>query len=300
MRAYLCFDIGGSSLKCGLANEAGELSCKASYPMKTDLSALLADMRDYHHSVIASGVQLSGVAVSSCGAVDCESGIIYGSSAVPFVHGVSWRQIMQEELRLPCEIENDANCAALSELYFGKARDIQDMAFLVIGTGVGGAIVRNRRICHGAHRYGGEFGMILLRQPDGSVQNFSLCASTSSMVRKMEAYDNGIWNGARIFEEAQQGNFVCREVIQTFYDELAFGVFNIQHMLDPEMILFGGGISARKDFTQNIMKSYEKLRKKLDFETITPRLECCTYRQDANLLGALAHYFQRQPEVQEG
>ena len=196
---------------------------------------------------------------------------------------------------MDCEIENDANCAALSALFFGKAKNIQDMAFLVIGTGVGGAIVRNRKICHGAHRYGGEFGMMLVKQADGSVQNFSLCASTSSMVRKMQALTAEEWNGVRIFEEAQQGNAMCREVIQTFYEELAFGVFNVQHMLDPEMILFGGAISARRDFTQRIMEAYEKLQKELDFETLTPRLECCTYRQDANLLGALAQdVYKRQ------
>ena len=84
------------------------------------------------------------------------------------------------------------------------------------------------------------------------------------MVRKMEALTAEEWNGVRIFEEAQQGNEQCSKVIQTFYEELAFGVFNVQHMLDPEMILFGGAISAR------------------------------TYRQDANLLGALAHYRQRR------
>ena len=95
-------------------------------------------------------------------------------------------------------------------------------------------------------------------------------------------------------EEAQQGNELCSKVIQTFYEELAFGVFNVQHMLDPEMILFGGAISARRDFTQRIMEAYEKLHKGLDFATLTPRLECCTYRQDANLLGALAHYRQRK------
>ena len=56
----------------------------------------------------------------------------------------------------------------------------------------------------------------------------------------MEALTGEEWNGVRIFEEAQQGNELCSKVIQTFYEELAFGVFNVQHMLDPEMILFGG------------------------------------------------------------
>lgn len=294
MKNYLCFDIGGSSLKCALADENGVLDCKASFPMTSDLDSLLDHMKAYYQDIHAMGTQVAGAAISSCGAVDCESGIISGSSAVPFIHGPSWKLLIQEELGLHCEIENDANCAALSELYFGKAKDIQDMAFLVIGTGVGGAIIRKREICHGAHRYGGEFGMMLMKQPDGSVQNFSLCASTSSMVRKMESVEAGSWDGLRIFEEAQRGNAACRNVIHTFYDELAFGVFNVQHTLDPEMILFGGAISARADFTQQIMKAYKQLQRGLDFETLTPRLECCTYRQDANLLGALVHFQQRQ------
>ena len=295
MDTYLCFDIGGSSLKCAAADEEGRLFHTKSYPMSADIEGLLAYMKAYKKDITMQGVTLSGVAISSCGAVNCDSGVIGGSSAVPFIHGFSWKERIQRELGLCCEIENDANCAALSELFYGKAKNIQDMAFLVIGTGVGGAIVRNRNICHGAHRYGGEFGMMLVKQPDGSVQNFSLCASTSSMVRKMEALTGEEWDGVRIFEEAQQGNELCSKVIQTFYEELAFGVFNVQHMLDPEMILFGGdAISARRDFTQRIMEAYEKLQKGLDFATLTPRLECCTYRQDANLLGALAHYRQRK------
>lgn len=294
MERYLCFDIGGSSLKCAAADEEGKLFHIRSYPMSADIEGLLAHMKAYQKDITMQGITLLGAAISSCGAVDCDSGMIGGSSAVPFIHGFSWKERIQRELGMDCEIENDANCAALSELFFGKAKNIQDMAFLVIGTGVGGAIVRNRKICHGVHRYGGEFGMMLVKQADGSVQNFSLCASTSSMVRKMQALTAEEWNGVRIFEEAQQGNAMCREVIQTFYEELAFGVFNVQHMLDPEMILFGGAISARRDFTQRIMEAYEKLQKELDFETLTPRLECCTYRQDANLLGALAHYLQRR------
>lgn len=294
MERYLCFDIGGSSLKCAAADEEGKLFHTRSNPMSADIEGLLAHMKAYQKDITMQGITLLGAAISSCGAVDCDSGMIGGSSAVPFIHGFSWKERIQRELGMDCEIENDANCAALSELFFGKAKNIQDMAFLVIGTGVGGAIVRNRKICHGAHRYGGEFGMMLVKQADGSVQNFSLCASTSSMVRKMEALTAEEWNGVRIFEEAQQGNAMCREVIQTFYEELAFGVFNVQHMLDPEMILFGGAISARRDFTQRIMEAYEKLQRELDFETLTPRLECCTYRQDANLLGALAHYLQRR------
>lgn len=110
------------------------------------------------------------------------------------------------------------------------------------------------------------------------------------MVRKMEEATNESWDGVRIFEEANAGNALCKEVIKQFYHK---GVFNIQHTLDPKMILFDGAISQRDDFVERLMEEYNKIREKIDIDIITPNLKCCTYRQDANLLGALANYISR-------
>ena len=225
--------------------------------------------------------------------MDCETGIITGCSAVPFIHGFSWKELIQKELNLPCAIENDANCAALSEIYFGQAKNVKNMAFFVIGTGVGGAIITDGKISHGANRYAGEFGMMLVEDDLGNIQNFSLLASTSSMVRKMEQYTSQSWNGKRIFEEAKNGNRLCQKTIDTFYHNLAMGVYNIQHTIDPEMILFGGGISERDDFVDSLMNAYEAICEKLDFDSLRPNCKCCTYRQDANLFGALANFISR-------
>ena len=71
------------------------------------------------------------------------------------------------------------------------------------------------------------------------------------------------------------------------------GVFNAQHTLDPEMIMFGGMISQRDDFVEQLMGEYNKIREKIGMDVIIPNLKCCTYRQDANLLGALANYIGR-------
>lgn len=286
-----CLDFGGSSMKTALCRRNGEMLHKASYPMCDDLDSLLSVIKK-HITTLQETYEIEGVAISSCGAVDTYSGCIGGASAIPFIHGPSWKELIQNHIGLPCEIENDANCAALSELYYGKAQEVNNMAFMVIGTGIGGAVVQNRRIQHGPHLYGGEFGMMLVQDEAHNIVNYSLVASTSSMVRKMEALQPDTWDGKRIFEEAENGNEDCIHTIDRFYDWVAYGVFNIQHMLDPEMILFGGAISARPDFTKRVLQSYRKLQSQMDFKTITPHLECCTYLQDANLLGALAHYSQ--------
>lgn len=294
-RYIACFDFGGSSLKTAVCKKDGTIVTKKMYPMCDTLDDFLCIIQT-HVEELKRVYELEGIAISSCGAVDCESTTIGGMSALPFIHGPSWKALILKHTGLPCEIENDANCAALSELYFGKAKQMKDMAFMVIGTGVGGAIVLNRKIHHGHHLFGGEFGMFLMKDREDQYINYSLIASTSSMVRKMELIQPGRWDGSRIFEKAEEGNAACKQVIDQFYDNIALGVFNIQHILDPEIILFGGAISARLDFKEQVLKAYEKLSASLKFDVLTPKVECCTYKQDANILGALAHYIQRHGE----
>ena len=139
MKYYLCFDIGGSSMKSGLLSREGKIIEKKSYPMTDMFEELLVCMKDFHQ-MFKDDYELDGVAISSCGSIDVENAVIDAVWALPFLQGIPWREVIQKEFGLHCEIENDANCAALSELYFGEAQDIKDMAFFVIGTGVGGAI----------------------------------------------------------------------------------------------------------------------------------------------------------------
>lgn len=229
----------------------GKIIEEKSYSMTDTLKVLLACMKDFHQ-MFKDDYELDGVAISFCGLIDVENAVIDAVWALPFLQGIPWREVIQKELGLHCEIENDANCAALSEVYFGEAQDIKDMAFFVIGTGVGGVIIR-----------------------------------------KMEEATNESWDGVRIFEEANAGNALCKQVIKQFYHNLAIGVFNVQHTLDSEMILFGGAISQRDDFVERLMEEYNIIREKMGMDVITPNLKCCTYRQDANLLGALANYISR-------
>ncbi|OCN05504.1 sugar kinase [Erysipelotrichaceae bacterium MTC7] len=285
-----CFDIGGTLLKCAIIDETGTFLEQCSYPWATSMEELLEHMETF-----MKGYDVFGIAISCCGPVDTKTSMVKGSfSQDPNIEGFSWKELMDERFGLPCEIENDANCCALGELYFGTARDVKNMCFMVIGTGVGGAIVVDGNIVSGNHLYGGEFGVMLVHDKDGKLTNYSRIASTSSMVFAMEKKEPGVWDGKRIFLEARKGNQNCQAVIADFYDGVALGVFNLQHMIDPEMIVFGGGISEREDFIENVKRAYDTLCAKLDFPTLNPNLKTCTYFNDGNLLGALANFMQKQ------
>ncbi len=134
--------------------------------------------------VKASYHEISGVAVSCPGAVS-DQGIIYGSSAVRYLHGPNIKKCIEETLRLPVFLGNDANCAAYAELWDGAAQGLRDFMVMVIGTGIGGAIIKDGVLHKGAHLHGGEFGYMLL-DPDSIEDDsvWSRITSTKALVKK--------------------------------------------------------------------------------------------------------------------
>lgn len=166
--------------------------------------------------------RILGIAVSAPGAVDVSTGVIGGKSAVSGIHGPAWIEELQKCFGLPASIENDANCAAMAEVTFGNGRGCKNLAFVVCGTGIGGAVVIDGKICHGSHLYGGEFGCMVMRDDEGKLSTFSLQASTMSLVRRVrKVYPDQEWDGRRVFEEAEKNDSVCRAAVSCFYRKLA-------------------------------------------------------------------------------
>lgn len=285
-----CIDIGGTALKVAVANDKAELFDQDSLPVKDNFN----DFMD----VIVNWVEekketynIEGVAFSAPGAVDTVTGIIGGASAVPCIHGPNFKEVIKERLGLPCSIENDANCAALAEVYSGAAKDYNDVCFVVIGSGIGGAVIKDGVVHHGKHLHGGEFGYMVVVDSDHGIQPIlSELASTQAMVRRVEARLPGEWNGKKVFEEAYNGNEVCKEEIETFYKYLAVGIYNIQYVYDPEVVVIGGSISKRKDLCKNIDRHMDMLLEKVKIGKVKPTIVSCEYQGDANLIGAFVNY----------
>ena len=132
MKYYIGIDVGGSSIKVALVDEKGNIShnWKAKTPTSLERFYLLID----------------------------NTGIIGGSSALPYIHGPNIKKDLEIRTNLRVEMENDANCAALAEVWIGNASDVQDSMFVVSGTGIGGAVIKDKKIHRGVHLHGGEYG----------------------------------------------------------------------------------------------------------------------------------------------
>ncbi|WJQ00565.1 ROK family protein [Geobacillus stearothermophilus] len=307
MRYYIVFDIGGTYVKHAVMNEHGDFFEKGRYRSERhDFHQFRDDLLNAVRQAQAN-YELSGIAISSAGSVDSDLGIIGGSSALPCIHGPNFKEVFGGATGLPVEMENDANCAALGELWKGAGRGCRDIAFVIVGTGIGGAIVKDGRIHKGAHLHGGEFGYMLMdvRYENGRIEckTWSELAATSALIR-MAAEEKGMQeselDGEKVFALAEGGDEAAQKAIDRFYFSLAQGIFNLQYAYDPEKIIVGGGISSRSDFISEINKRLSALLSVVSIAKVRPVVEACRFKNDANLLGALYHYLERRGELGAG
>lgn len=238
---------------------------------------------------ISALVTIEGVAISSPGVVNHEKQMIEGISAIPYIHGFNIFQELEELFALPVTIENDAICAGMAEYYEGVAKNYQDFAFVVLGTGVGGAVFTNGKLNKGAHLYGGEFGLMFLEEN----KTFSMLGTAVQMAwRYCEriGVEKSTYSGKKVFELAEQGDLVAKEEVENFYNYLTRGLFSIQFAIDPEVIVIGGGISTKDDLLAQINQRMKQLTRQFKLNDFDPKILLCEYRSEANLIGAATNF----------
>ena len=280
-------DIGGTGIKFAAMSKEGEILDKQEIATPDDLDGLLDWLK-----MLLSKQEYQGIAMSVPGAVDRKTGTIGGISAVPYIHGFSWYDKLAS-YELPVHLENDANCVGLSELLAHP--ELENAACVVIGTGIGGAMIVNGRLHRGKHHLGGEFGYMTTLAPAEKLNNWSQLASTGNMVRYLaEKSGQTDWNGRKIYQEAEAGNTLCQEAIERMNRNLAQGLLNIQYLFDPDVISLGGSISQNKTFIEGVRSAISYFVDRYEEYSVTPEIVACTYQGEANLYGALVNWLQEE------
>lgn len=280
----VAFDFGGSAVKHALW-DGNELIEKGQFKTPKSWKEMKASL----FAVFKEKSNVEGVAFSVPGVVDVNRQIIAGISAIPYIHGFNIFEEMKELFQLPVAFENDANCAGLAEIYQGVAQGKKEVAFVVIGTGIGGAIFHKGKIAKGAHLYGGEFGLMFLDKG----KTFSELGTAVQMAKrycKRKGIQKDAFSGKEIFELADAGDELAMEEVNNFYNYLTKGLFNIQFSLDPELIVLGGGVSVKKELLEEVNSRMDKLVKKFGLQDFSPKIVPCQYNNDANLIGAVANF----------
>lgn len=298
MANYMVYDIGGSAVKWSVITDLGQILISG----KIGISKTLEEFFEELASLVETYKEqflLEGIAISAPGAVDSVEGSIKSKSAIPYIYGINFKEVLQEKTGLKVEIENDANCAALGECWLGAAKDNDDSAFVVCGTGIGGAIVKNKRIHTGAHMHGGEFGYCIV---DCDVDKNKLLVwsdvgstfALAKAIAKRKGLDINNFDGRKAFELYDSGDEIAIEEVNKFFTYMAIGIINIQYTYDPETVILGGAVSERKGIIDDITNKVKEILDTNEYATVIPVIRKCIYGNDANKLGALYNFLQKQ------
>lgn len=293
MTKYIGIDIGGTSVKYGLVDENGVVSNKNSFKTKAeDQAGLLTDLLAAVDDMKKTDSNLAGIGVSMPGVVQAD-GYLTTAGAVKCFYEINLKDILEDKTGLPVKIENDANAAAIAEKWLGSAQGVHDYLSLVLGTGVGGALVINDQIYRGAHARSGEFGWMIVEDDDIDVEMGSLNflgATVIGLIRRYNQYSDQPVDDARvIFQRADAGEVLAKSVLKSYYHSLAKGIINLEVSFDPATVIVGGGISANTEFIDTLNETIEAVKKthnsikNLDL----PLVKAAKLKNDAGMIGAV-------------
>jgi predicted NBD/HSP70 family sugar kinase/DNA-binding MurR/RpiR family transcriptional regulator len=293
MRKFIAFDIGGTLIKYGVLNEDGTFIEKHECLTEANLGgeAIIRKVMECGRRLMDSHT-ISGICISTAGQVDSKEGtILYASSLIPEYTGTTVKKELEAFFQLPVEVENDVNCAGLAESWIGTGKDAKSLFCLTIGTGIGGSYILDNKLHTGHSFSGGEIGYIPIEG-----DQLQELASTRTLVRnvaRLKGVSEAELNGKAIFDLAQSGDEICIQEIERLVYYLSKGIATIAYMMNPEMIIIGGGITAQKDYL------YPLIKKQLQKDIIPAilektKIEIAQNLNNAGMIGALRHFLLQE------
>ncbi|MGG7059314.1 ROK family protein [Clostridium nigeriense] len=289
MKSYVSIDIGGTAIKYGVIAEDGTILIKDK--MDTEAYKGGPEILNKVFRIVENYLEkykLVGICISTAGMVDTEKGeIFYSAPLIPRYTGTKFKEELERRFSIPCEVENDVNCAGLAERISGAATDSKVTLCLTIGTGIGGCILIDRNIFHGFSNSACEVGYMHMFDSDFQTLGATSILTKKVAVRKQDSEE--IWDGYHIFEEAKKGDDICITAIDEMVEIIGVGIANICYVINPEVVVLGGGIMAQDIY---LKPKIEKAMKKYLLPSIAERtrLEFAKHKNDAGMLGAFYNF----------
>ncbi|MCL1949205.1 MAG: ROK family glucokinase [Turicibacter sp.] len=302
MKKYVFgIDIGGTTVKCGLFKTDGTILEK--WEITTVLGSILEDVAKTIEEKMAekniAKNDVSGVGIGVPGPVTSEGYVVVGVN-VGWPDGKDVKGELEGMLSLPVAVGNDANVAALGELWLGSAQGAQNAIMYTLGTGVGGGVIIDGKVVAGPNGAGGELGHSL------AVLNGSACncgkngcletvASATGIVRETVNYlastdtpsplrDLEKIEAKDVFEAAKAGDTISLKMVDQLGFYLGLNMANVAAAVDPEKIIVGGGVSKAGDF---LIDAIAKHYREFAFSSVrNAEFVIATRGNDAGIMGA--------------
>ena len=279
-RYYLGIDLGGTFIKGGAVDDAGNIlvSDKVETDSKKGADAVAGKIADLCLSLLAAaGLSVGdvvGIGIGVPGLVDGERGEVLYSNNLGWSH-FQIADAVKQKTGIPVKIANDADAATLGEFKFGAGRGADDLVMITLGTGVGSGVIANGRLYTGNRRAGVEIGHTVLRAGGrlctcGRRGCFEAYCSASALVRQTKRAmqknkQSKLWeiggldrvDGKTAFAFYDRDE-TAKKVVDDYMRYLAEGLVNISSMYRPQMIVIGGGVSAEPGITVPLQAAVDK------------------------------------------
>jgi glucokinase len=224
---------------------------------------------------------IAGIGIGVPSLVEIEKGIVFDVPNIPSWKEVHLKKIVEDHFNKPVYVNNDANCFAVGEKYYGKGKPFKNMVGLTLGTGMGAGIIINNGLYSGINCGAGEFGTILYKD---HVYEYYCSGQFFKKEFGIEGY--------KLFEKAKEGDKTSLEIFEQFGIHLGNAIITILFALDPEAIILGGSISRSYPFFKKSM--WEQIKTFPYKRTIKNLFIDRTEEPQIALLGAAALFYNAQ------
>ena len=288
-------DLGGSKIALALVGPDDQIRSRRR--IDTDahegvdgVTARISTQVDALRRNLPPGEAIAGVGIGTPGPVDHISGNLHTLVNLPGISNTPFRAILQEKLRLPVKLDHDAKVAALGEFHFGAGRDRDSMVYIVIGTGVGAAIIYQGNLVYGESNTAGESGHMTV-DPKGRLCH---CGSRGCLetyaggpaLARHYARDGGeTISGAEVTRRAAAGDAAALRVLREAGRALGIAIASIAMTLNIEQFVIGGGVAGAGDL---LLDPARESLKDYCFEAVAAKIRVTksALGADAPLLGA--------------
>lgn len=307
----LGIDLGGTTTKFAIMKPQGEIQQR--WSIQTDVlndgNNIIPNIIDSinHHLQLyqMSAKQFQGIGIGTPGSVDYQTGTVDSAFNLNWDRPMALKEQIELHTNIPVQVENDANVAALGERWLGAGKNADNVAFVTLGTGVGGGIIINGQIVHGQGGSAGEIGHMTMnpqgyRCTCGKRGCLETVASATGIVHVARDYaqeyagdselkaslDNGDDLTAKdVFDLAKQNDPLALKVTSAVCDQLGLALSIVAVTINPQYIIIGGGVSNAGDFLlQRVQESYNRYV----FSSVkkTTTLTLATLGNEAGVIGA--------------
>jgi len=302
-------DLGGTNIAGGLVDNHNCIIASKSIPTGKDRPAfeIIRDIAGLILDIVESmGIymdDINSIGIGSPGILDRALGRVIYSNNIRW-DDVSLRDGIHQYIKKSVFVDNDANCAALGEFAAGAAKGYNSAVVITFGTGVGGGIIIDKKLLHGFNSASNHIGhMVVVSKGDKCTCGRQGCwesyASVTALIRMAvnaaKAYPQskladlinqyGNLDGKRIFQAVKDGDQAAIDVADQYYYYVAEGITNITNILQPEVIVLGGGLSNLGDYLLNPI--IEQVTKDVFCKEVSvPEIKISDLKNDAGIIGA--------------